>query len=376
MRDPDWVPLPIGAIDLMETLRPLAFLAGDPTARLTPGAFVRATATPDGPGLIEVHWGSDDTRTSGDASWRERQAWVRVSGPGGRWLVERAPRLLGCADSLDGFDPISEPMRTLWRRHRGLRLTRTATLWHDLACFIVQQRISGRDAADQWRRLVRGLGTPMPGTHPMPTVTPDALPTVSPGATPTVTSGAMPTVIPGAMPSVTPGAVPAGRKPGADVPPARRPHDRGAQPLIAPPDPRLVARLTYADLHKYGIERSRASTLIRAAREVIRVEAAVEEDPQFVLTALGMVPGIGPWTLTSLEALTWAAADTVVVGDYGLPRRIAFALVGEREADDARMIDLLEPFRPYRAVAARLLQTAPGPPRRSPRGRRMDIRRK
>ena len=43
--------------------------------------------------------------------------------------------------------------------------------------------------------------------------------------------------------------------------------------------------------------------------------------------------------------------DTVVVGDYGLPALVAWNLAGERTADDARMLELLEPERPHRARA-------------------------
>ncbi len=39
-------------------------------------------------------------------------------------------------------------------------------------------------------------------------------------------------------------------------------------------------------------------------------------------------------------------ADTVVVGDYNLASLVAWPLAGERTADDARMLELLEPERP------------------------------
>ena len=63
---------------------------------------------------------------------------------------------------------------------------------------------------------------------------------------------------------------------------------------------------------------------------------------------LRSVPGIGPWTATCLAAQTWGDADTVVLGDDGIPSMVAWLLAGERRADDARMLELLEPFRPHR----------------------------
>ena len=86
--------------------------------------------------------------------------------------------------------------------------------------------------------------------------------------------------------------------------------------------------------------------------------------------------GIGPWTATSVAGLAFGDPDTVVVGDYHLPSIVAWNLVGERRADDARMLELLEPFRPHRARAVALIARAGAhPPRRAPRRALRDIRR-
>ena len=111
-----------------------------------------------------------------------------------------------------GFAPETLPLRDLWRRHRGDRIPRTGTLWHDLASFVVQQRVSRADAAARWRRLVTGLGTPAPGD------------------------------------------------------PA----------LVVPPDPATVARLTYEAFHRHGIERHRADTLRAAATAAGRLGTLVD----------------------------------------------------------------------------------------------------
>lgn len=293
------VNVPIGDIDLASTLRPLAFLAGDPTARLQPRRFERATLTPDGPGVVVVTWVRG-----------ERTARVATSGDGDRWLLERAPRLLGCEDDVAGFSPDTPAVRALWRQHRGLRLTRTGTLWHDLACLVVQQRINGLDAAAQWRRLVRSLGSPAPGRLD----------------------------------------------------------------LWVPPSPAALARLEYHDLHRFGIERRRAETLTRASAVVSRLHARVDAASDAVLPHLRGVPGVGPWTGSFLAAQTWAEQDTVIVGDYGIPSTVAWALAREEKADDARLAELLEPHRPHRFRVIRLASAAGRAPRRHPRGRRTDIR--
>ena len=44
------------------------------------------------------------------------------------------------------------------------------------------------------------------------------------------------------------------------------------------------------------------------------------------------------------------------VGDFHLPNLVAWALAGEPRADDARMLELLEPYRGQRARVIRLLE--------------------
>lgn len=44
------------------------------------------------------------------------------------------------------------------------------------------------------------------------------------------------------------------------------------------------------------------------------------------------------------------------MGDYHLPDTEAWALAGEPRADDARMLELLEPYRGQRARVQRLLE--------------------
>lgn len=294
--------VPVGGIDLHSTLAPLTMLARDPTVALAPGRFARATLTPDGPATIVVTW------TDGGS-----EARVETVGDGAGWLADRAPALLGCDDDVSGFAPTTPPVRDLWRRHRGDRIGRTATVWHDLAWTVVQQRVTRLDAAAQWRRLVTALGSPAPG---------------------------------------------------------------GAG-LTVPPTPIAVARLDYHDLHRFGIERRRAEHLLHAARAAHRLPRLADEPAERALPLLRAVPGIGPWTCTSLAVHTWGERDTVIVGDDGIPSMVSWLLAREPRADDARMIELLEPYRPHRYRVVRLAFAAGvRPPRHHPRGRRTDIRRR
>jgi 3-methyladenine DNA glycosylase/8-oxoguanine DNA glycosylase len=289
-----------GDVDLGLTLAPMSMLTRDPTLRLEPGRLQRATLTPDGPGTITVTW---------DVS--QPEAHVATYGEGAAWLAGRAPAMLGLLDDVAGFAPTTGPLRDIWRRHRGDRIAATGTLWHDLAWFVVQQRVTRAEASAQWSRLVQALGSPAPG-----------------------------------------------------------PVD-----LTVPPTPAAVARLTYDQLHRFGIERRRAEHLINAARCAHRLLTAPSLDRDDALAALGAVRGVGPWTTSCLATFTWGCADTVITGDAGIPSLVAWVLAGERRADDARMLQLLEQYRPHRYRVIRLaFASGRRPPRRGPHAPAHEIR--
>ena len=71
---------------------------------------------------------------------------------------------------------------------------------------------------------------------------------------------------------------------------------------------------------------------------------------------LTAVPGIGPWTAAEVAVRALGDPDAVSVGDFHLPNLVAYALAGEPRADDARMLELLEPWRGQRAHVVRLLE--------------------
>jgi hypothetical protein len=67
-------------------------------------------------------------------------------------------------------------------------------------------------------------------------------------------------------------------------------------------------------------------------------------------------------------------ADAVPLGDYHLPRIVAFHLTGEARGDDGRMLELLEPWRGQRGRIVRwILDTGRMPPRRGPRMGMRDV---
>jgi endonuclease III len=133
-----------------------------------------------------------------------------------------------------------------------------------------------------------------------------------------------------------------------------------------PPSPEVLAAMPYYRFHPLGVESKRADIIRRVASRVPRLEEAVS----LGRSRLEAFPGIGAWTSAKVAQVAWADADAVAVGDYHLAPLVVYAFTGKRGGDDDAMLELLEPFRPHRGRAARLLKFgASGPPRRAPRAR-------
>jgi 3-methyladenine DNA glycosylase/8-oxoguanine DNA glycosylase len=217
-------------------------------------------------------------------------AHVETFGVGADWLMGGVPALLGVQDDPSDFRPEHPVVRRLWRGFSGDRVGRTRTLWHDLAWTIVQQRVRGVDAARQWRRLVEALGEPAPGV----------------------------------------------------------------EGVRVPPEPERIARSSSDVFRGLGIDARRTRALHETALVASRLQRFVDGDLDDARPALLSIPGVGAWSVSLLSAFTWGNPDTVIVGDSGIPSLIASTLAGERRADDSRMKELLEPFRPHRYRVLRL----------------------
>lgn len=227
-------------------------------------------------------------------------------GPGAAWLLEQLPRLLGDDDDITGFEP-QGPLRRLWRRHPH-RLSRTDRPWDALVGAILGQKVQVSRAVRARRALAQRFGDPAPG------------PAVS---------------------------------------------DRQRGWILPSPD--VVAGLGYHDLHRCGIERKRASTLIRTAAELRRLEALWTRPPAEIATRLEQIRGIGRWTSAMVTATAFGFADAVPIGDFHIPNTVAWHLAGEPRGSDERMLELLEPYRGHRWRAIRLVKGAGGAPRYGPR---------
>ena len=144
----------------------------------------------------------------------------------------------------------------------------------------------------------------------------------------------------------------------------------GPVDLLVPPSPSVLASLPYHAFHPLGVERRRADVIRRAAARAGWLDTATSASE--ATARLRSLHGIGAWTAAEVVRSAFGDPDAVSVGDFHIPNTVAFALAGEPRADDARMLELLEPYRGQRGRVQRLLEvggiTAPRyGPRTAPR---------
>lgn len=225
-------------------------------------------------------------------------------GPGAEWLLEAMPRLLGDGDQPQRLVARHPVIADLQRRRPGLRLLLSDNLFEVLLPAIISQKVTGLEARRSHRQLIRGWGEPAPG--------------------------------------------PLG--------------------LMLPPTAERLAATPYWAYHPLGLERRRADTIRAAAAVADRLQSGADDSYAEGRRRLLAVPGIGEWTAAEALRLALGAADAVSIGDYHIPNMVSWALAGEPRADDARMLQLLEPYAGQRARVVLLLESGgPRPPRYGPR---------
>jgi 3-methyladenine DNA glycosylase/8-oxoguanine DNA glycosylase len=257
----------------------------------------------------------------GPGSIRVRRSGPQVEiaawGPGAQWLADQGAAMVGAQDVPDDFSALARRhplVAEAHRRHPRLRLVRTGLVVQSLIPAILEQRVTTAEAFRAWRRIVERHGTPAPGPAPAE--------------------------------------------------------------LRVPPPPSTWALIPSWEWHGHGVDGKRSSAVMRTVRVATALERTAALPGDQAEKLLRTIPGVGIWTAAETTQRSHGHADALSVGDLHLSKHIGYALTGERDADDERMLELLEPFRPHRYRAARLiLLTGPGQPRRTPRGRVQDHRR-
>jgi 3-methyladenine DNA glycosylase/8-oxoguanine DNA glycosylase len=215
-------------------------------------------------------------------------------GEGAGWMVERVPQWLGFDDQPETFRPFHGLLHELHRRHVGLRLGATGLVFEALFPTILEQKVPGVEAWASYARLVRAHGEPAPGSYG----------------------------------------------------------------LLLQPSPRRLLAMPYWRVHRLGIERRRFAIVQSAAAVAPSLERTTSLTPDEGRRRLMSLPGIGPWSAAEVSVAAYGDRDAVSTGDYHLPHQVAWALAGEARGSDARMLELLEPYRGHRARVLRLLALA------------------
>jgi 3-methyladenine DNA glycosylase/8-oxoguanine DNA glycosylase len=97
--------------------------------------------------------------------------------------------------------------------------------------------------------------------------------------------------------------------------------------------------------------------LREVGRRAAWLDAVVDLPIEEATHRIGLLRGIGPWTVAEVARTALGDADAVSVGDYHMPNVVAWALAREPRGSDERMLELLEPFRPHRGRVYTLLKT-------------------
>jgi len=158
-------------VDIGRTLGPLRRGAGDPAVQIAvDGTFWWATRTPDGDATLALRALAPSEVNGAIAGQIEGRAW----GAGTDWLLARLPVLLGADDDWSSLDLGAYPrLHEVARRHPGVRLPSSGRLFDAVVAAVLEQRVTGQQARQSWRELLRRFGTPAPGPRPGLFVAPD-----------------------------------------------------------------------------------------------------------------------------------------------------------------------------------------------------------
>jgi 3-methyladenine DNA glycosylase/8-oxoguanine DNA glycosylase len=216
-----------------------------------------------------------------------------IWGGGAAEFAETLPALLGADDDPAGFAPVEPTIAVAHRRAPHFRIGRTSRVLEALSPGVIEQRVAGADAFRSWRLLVTTFGAPAPGPAP-----------------------------------------------------AR---------MRIPPAAEVWRRIPSWEFHRANVDPRRARTVVGCAQRAAALERLQRRSAQDAREALTSLPGVGVWTAAETTQRAFGDADALSIGDYHLAKVIGWSLLGH-PIDDAAMVALLEPLRPHRYRAVRLLE--------------------
>jgi hypothetical protein len=279
---------------------------------------------------VHRHGGGDPTyRAESGAIWRtsltpDGPATIRITvarpvtaqawGPGAAWLLAALPALLGADDpgaaDLPSGAHGAALLHDIARRHEGLRIGRSDRVLEALVPAILEQKVVSKEAHRAWHDLLYRFGTRAPGPGPAS--------------------------------------------------------------LRVFPSAQTWASIPSWEWHRAGVEGVRARTIMNAARLASRLEQITALGHDEADRRLRVLPGIGQWTSAEVRQRACGDPDAISVGDYNLPKLVGWTLAGQRNTDDAGMLDLLAPYAGQRYRVQRLLEL--GGSSQPRHGARMSVR--
>lgn len=216
-------------------------------------------------------------------------------GRGAAEFAESLPAQLGVYDDVAGFAPSEPTIVAAHQRVGHLRLGRTDRVLEALIPAVLEQRVYGKDARRAWRLLVTRYGAPAPGPAPV--------------------------------------------------------HMR------VPPPGDIWRRIPSWEFHRANVDPRRARAIVGCAQRADSLERLGTRSPARARAAMASLPGVGEWTAAETSQRAFGDADALSVGDYHLAKMVGWSLLG-RPIDDSAMVELLEPLRPHRHRAVRLLEVS------------------
>lgn len=124
--------------------------------------------------------------------------------------------------------------------------------------------------------------------------------------------------------------------------------------MRVPPAADVWRRIPSWEFHLANVDPGRARTVVGCAQ---RADALERMTPAKAAAGLTSLPGVGVWTAAETMQRAYGDPDALSVGDYHLAKVVGLTLLG-KPIDDDEMVQLLEPLRPHRHRAVRLLEVS------------------
>lgn len=126
------------------------------------------------------------------------------------------------------------------------------------------------------------------------------------------------------------------------------------------PHPRQLLALEIEELRAVGLSKGKAQYMKNVAEfwltENLETRNWDEMDDDAIVEYLSQIKGVGRWTVEMILIFTLQRPDVFPVDDLGVQQAMMLAYGLEKDRNlRKRMVEIAEPWRPYRSTASRAL---------------------